>query len=193
MIQQPEKPVTSPELTDPSFVEPQQFWADGDCVALAPEASLPARCIRCNAPATARIKRVLSWISPWTYLLILLGLIPFLLAWLLAAQKMKLELPLCAVHARRHKRGIAIQAIGLVGIVALPYLLYQLGGEPDQRPEWVRTAAISSALVMLAVLLSGAGLAKITRAKLITKRLGWFTASEAFLAECAEVPEELKR
>ena len=51
-------------------------WRDKATLIMSKDAQLPARCIKCNAPATgARLKKKLSWHHPAIYLLILRGIV----------------------------------------------------------------------------------------------------------------------
>ncbi len=46
--------------------EGRGVWQDGDILVMAKVARLPSRCVKCNEPATNRLKRSLSF-GPWLY------------------------------------------------------------------------------------------------------------------------------
>jgi hypothetical protein len=45
--------------------EGRGVWQDGKILVMAKVARLPSRCVKCNEPATYRLKRSLSWHSQW--------------------------------------------------------------------------------------------------------------------------------
>jgi hypothetical protein len=85
---------------------------------------LPDVCMRCGAPATVRLPTVFAWSPPWTYLLLLLGLLPFFVA-LVLARRMTVRAPLCARHKNPWWRR---QLVGGVVGLAVSNLLVMVGG-----------------------------------------------------------------
>jgi hypothetical protein len=70
----PGEATTSPPYRDDRVGE--ACWREGGDLFVGRPGALPARCIRCNAPAVApRKMRTLYWHNPPWYLLILLNLI----------------------------------------------------------------------------------------------------------------------
>ena len=80
---------------------------------------LPPRCVACNEPAAKRVSRTIYWHSPWIYLLIPVTLLLYIVVGLIARKSALVNVPLCAEHVSRRRRGIgAAWAVGLLGLAA---------------------------------------------------------------------------
>lgn len=77
-------------------------------------AVLPDRCLKCNQPATTRLKRTLQWHSPGWYLLLLFNLVIYLVAAMIVRKTAGVELPLCDAHNQRRKTGMIIMLVSVV-------------------------------------------------------------------------------
>src|SRR5882762_3300178 len=56
------------------------IWRDSSTLVMTKDASLPDRCVKCNAPANGlRLKRRLAWHSPVLYLLIVLAVLIYVI------------------------------------------------------------------------------------------------------------------
>lgn len=78
---------------------------DGKWVIVEAGSDLPPRCIICNAPAKGPIKRKkLYWHSPWLYLLILVNILIYIIAGLIARKTFQVSPGLCEVHAAQYRR-----------------------------------------------------------------------------------------
>src|SRR4051812_48095577 len=62
-------------------------FQDGKKVVVRRTAVLPPRCVKSNEPAERWLKRQLYWQSPLTYLLLLLGPVPFIIGALIVRKK----------------------------------------------------------------------------------------------------------
>lgn len=93
--------------------EGRGVWRDGKTLVMAKAARLPSRCVRCNEPATFRLKRTLSWHTPLLYVLLISPLIYVIVA-LIFRQTAKVQIPLCERH--RAKRSKAIATCWLVAL-----------------------------------------------------------------------------
>lgn len=114
---------------------------DGPCLVVpAHGASLPMRCVMCNAPAHERVTRTLRWHPPGYYLVLsFAGPLYFIVA-LIVRRRARVELGLCALHVRRRRVGLWLSLLGALASMAvfiavaltdsdaqLPYLLSTLG------------------------------------------------------------------
>ncbi len=93
------------------------IWCSGKLIVMGRNATLPNRCVRCAAPAEARIRTRLAWHSPWLYLLLVAPLLYILVA-LVVRQTARVEIPLCGRHRRRRSRARWI-AFGIL-VTCLP-------------------------------------------------------------------------
>lgn len=85
---------------------------------------LPMVCMQCGAGATARRPKRFAWNPSWAYILLLLGLLPFILAALLTTKRMTLDAPLCREHEnhwswRARFIWVGFLLFAVVGAVAL--------------------------------------------------------------------------
>lgn len=166
------------------FPEDMKYWSEGGLLVMAKDASLPDRCIRCNAPAHQRVQKTFSWHSPFLYLLILAGILTYIVVAIFVRHSIKVELPLCERHARRHRKGVVLVWVGFLGTFLVPIGGHFLGGLISE--DFGMYLAIGSVPVMLATLAFGQFLATVTRVKKVDHMHGWFTVDEGFLAECPE-------
>lgn len=89
--------------------EPGGAWRDGKLLVMRPEANLPDRCIRCNAPAGGfRFKRNLSWHPPGWYLLLFFNLIIYVIVALIVRKRAKVAVGLCARHRKKRANAIIL-------------------------------------------------------------------------------------
>lgn len=82
---------------------------------------LPAVCVKTGEPADATVSVRFSYLPPWTFLLLLPGIAPFLIALVFATERITGRLPItAAAHERYHAHGriygwaMAVTAISLV-------------------------------------------------------------------------------
>jgi len=116
----------------PGYQEPP-CWRELDAACLWKQAAiLPARCVKCNAPAQHRIKKTLYWHEPWVYLTILGGVLIYALVALAIRKSAYVDWALCDVHHNRRRLGIGIA----VGSVLLGILMAIFGGNADS-PELI--------------------------------------------------------
>src|SRR6478609_9496771 len=69
-------------------------------------ASLPARCVVCNAPAHTRLHRKLYWHPAGYYLLILISALIYVIVAVIVRKRAHFELGLCDQHAGRRRLGL---------------------------------------------------------------------------------------
>lgn len=111
--------------------EGRGVWRDGELLVMAKVARLPSRCLKCNEPATYRLKRSLAWHNKWLFLLIVFpSWIVYLIVALIVRKTAKVEFPICEEHRIQRLRGIAIAwALFLAGVVLI------VVGADDSRPD----------------------------------------------------------
>ena len=97
-------------------------WCDKSALVMTKDASLPDRCVKCNAPANGlQLKRRLSWHHPMLYLLIFVALLIYLILAVVLRKRATVYLGLCAEHFQRRRKLLAVGwillAIGLISPV----------------------------------------------------------------------------
>ena len=103
-------------------------WSDGKWLVMDVDAKLPARCVRCNAPAGALMKQqTLYWHHPAIYLLLLFWVVIYFVVALIVRKSLKLEVGLCDEHRRARRNSLTIGFVGLLGSVPAAILLSKLG------------------------------------------------------------------
>ena len=60
----------------------------------------PAVCMACGQPATVTTVRNMSWVPPWTGVLILAGALPYVIIVLVLTKKATIQAPFCDKHQR---------------------------------------------------------------------------------------------
>ena len=102
-------------------------WRDKSTLVMTKEASLPDRCVKCNAPANGlRLKRRLSWHHPILYLVIFFAMLIYIILALILRKQATVYLGLCAEHLQRRRKLLAVGwvllAIGLISpVIAFSY------------------------------------------------------------------------
>lgn len=113
--------------------------------------ALPAVCVKTGEPADQTIRATFSWLPPWTYLLLLAGIFPFLLALLFANEKIKARLPVRTSVVDRHRQ-LTSHAWLLIGIALILGVLASFVGEA-----WLWVGPLAAVV--------GAGVALVRRAQ----------------------------
>ena len=148
---------------------------DRSSVVVQIGSDLPARCIVCNAPATAPVKEIkLYWHSPWFYLLILINILVYLVVGLLARKSVKVSPGLCATHtSKRRRRVFGFLGAGSAAATGAVFLL--LASESG--------AATALFVIALLLFVVGAFASRKVYAKKITKEYALLGGcKEPFLA-----------
>lgn len=109
------------------FPKPGRVYRDGKKVVVTDDGTpLPPRCVKCGQPIATepKVKRY-SWHSLWLYLLLFLGLIPYLVVALAVRKHWKLAVPLCEAHRMQHRwrRWIGVSLL----IATVPTLVVLVG------------------------------------------------------------------
>jgi hypothetical protein len=100
---------------------------DGDLLRVIYNERLPSCCVWCARPALNHVRKTFYWHSQWLYLMLLVGILPYLIIALFARQKMELQVPLCdrCFAGWRKRRWIA--AVLLLGSIPLGIVVGVLG------------------------------------------------------------------
>lgn len=101
------------------------------------ENRLPAVCIHCGNPVAVWKRKTFWWFPPFTYFLVVLGLVPFLIAAKLLAWRKAVTIPLCAAHRERGlfvaagvSFGVLLTVVGLGWAVAVAETNKRLHRDP---------------------------------------------------------------
>ena len=95
-------------------------WRNRSTLVMTKQASLPGRCIKCNAYTDERLKRKLTWHHPALYLLIFVSILIYAIVAMIVRKTATIDVGLCAEHHAARKRNIAITwAFGLLSIGSL--------------------------------------------------------------------------
>lgn len=85
------------------------LWRSGKLLVMRKQALLPDRCVKCNQPAHGfRLKRNLSWHTPWLALLILVAWIVYIILAAILSKKATIQIGLCEEHRRIRNRDLLI-------------------------------------------------------------------------------------
>jgi len=78
------------------------MWREGKVLVLPKDARFPHRCIKCNAPSVAPMRRCsLTWHSPWLYLLIFLAVLLYAIVAMIVRKRAVVHVGLCERHQKR--------------------------------------------------------------------------------------------
>jgi len=156
-------------------------WRSGNLLVVAREAVLPDRCVKCNAPAQGqKLRRKLSWHTPWIYALIILGLLFYIIAAVITSKRARIDIGLCREHFAARKRDVLIGwlsfALSIALFVAAAY--FESG--------WI---ALAGAGVFFGGIIYAVVRTPIVSPKRIDDHYAWLKgASPAYIAELPEFP-----
>lgn len=105
----------------------QGLYRAGSLLVMNKRASLPDRCVKCNAPAGGfKLKRALYWHRQAVYLLVLLSPLIYIIVALVVRKSARVDVGLCDKHRRRRVNGMVF---GLVLCLASFGGCAAIGGE----------------------------------------------------------------
>jgi len=156
------------------------LWRDGKVLVMRHDAVLPDRCVKCNQPAHGyRLKRNLSWHTPWLYLLLLAAWLIYLIVALIVSKRARIQIGLCPRHRSIRKRDIMITLLLFVSSLGS----FIIAG--NMTPAWPYVLAGFAGL--LASLIYGVVRVPMVQPKRIDNELVRLSgASKDFLAELPE-------
>jgi hypothetical protein len=98
-------------------------YRDGNTVVVPLGCSLPANCVKCGSPISGtRLTKTFRWHSPGLYLLIFLGLIPYIIVRLTVAEKVCIDVPFCQAHRAWRTRMNITGAVLLITSIPSSFL-----------------------------------------------------------------------
>jgi len=98
-------PQPASDGTNPSSASGSSIWRRGSVLAFHKSATLPDRCIKCNAPAHGcRVNKTLYWHHPALYLLIFAGLLVYAIVAIFVRKTAKVSLGFCQSHKLHRTR-----------------------------------------------------------------------------------------
>jgi len=98
------------------------IWRDHSTLVMTKDATLPDRCVKCDAPANGfRLERKLSWHHPALFLLIFLAWLIYLILAMALRKRATVYLGLCQEHYQRRRNSLAVGfSVLCVTFVAIP-------------------------------------------------------------------------
>ncbi|OAX54577.1 hypothetical protein [Xanthomonas graminis] len=162
----------------------ETLWRDGDDLLCLRDTPFPAHCVKCGVALRKDElnKRSFYWHPPGWYVLILVSIVIYAIAALVARKRSSHVLGLCAAHRRRRDRFILLTA---GAFVAGPLLGFAVG---DEAGLWL---GLGLFLVMLVVGLLGA---RILVPRRMDERYARYKGvAPAFLARLPALPAALRR
>ena len=120
------KPVFVQKLKEGVDIPSNALWRSGKVMVMSLTANLPARCVKCNAPAPgSRLERNLYWHHPLVYLALLLNLLIYAVVAICLRRRARIQVGLCETHRSRRKRDILIAwVVALGGVGAFSFAMY---------------------------------------------------------------------
>jgi hypothetical protein len=98
-----------------------EVWREGSLLVMSERASLPDRCVRCNAPASEQLKRKLVWYPRYIILVFIFIRLIGIILYLMKRKRATIHVGLCEAHLKRRQLGKQVCGV-LVGFGFL--LLY---------------------------------------------------------------------
>lgn len=184
------EPVTHEAPARPPHAEPvvetgEGVWRRGRDLVVSRVATLPDRCVSCNAPAETRIKSKLSWHQSWVYVFVLVNVLVYALVALVVRKKAELEIPQCGRHARLRRWGFlgAWALLGLGCLAAFAAATMGTDGTLSAMPLVLFFGAV------LASLLIGFTISRPVVARRIDDEFVWLgKCGRSFLSSLPEAP-----
>jgi hypothetical protein len=173
------KPVSSDETN----AQASGVWRSGNTLVMHKHALLPDRCIKCNSPAHgSHLKRKLSWHNPALALFAFMGLLPYLIAVLIASKSAKVDIGLCQTHTKRRRTAIFVSwgllLLGVGGVI--------LGiGEED-----IVYGFIGAALVLMSIVYAAVGAQLVTVSRIDDNYIWLKRINKDYLAQLPELVKQ---
>ncbi len=103
------KPIVVQRLKEGVTAIQSGIWRDDKLLVTTRQATLPDRCIKCNAPTNGfRLTRKLSWHPPGWYFLIMLNLIIYAIVASMVSKKATVAVGLCPEHRQKRRNGLFV-------------------------------------------------------------------------------------
>ncbi|MCC4608123.1 hypothetical protein LL967_09600 [Xanthomonas campestris pv. zinniae] len=119
-------------------------WREGDVLVCTPGATLPPRCVKCNAPADIPPRRyIFHWHHPVIYAALLLGVLPYLILAIALRKRSAHVLILCEQHERRRVRYVAVAVASVLALLVCGLSL-------DGPSRWLIGAGVMAVMLLVA-------------------------------------------
>ena len=86
-------------------------WRSDALLVMTKQASLPDRCVKCNAPTTTHLRRKLQWHHPALYLVILVSILVYWIVAMVVRKTATVNLGLCKEHFESRKLSMIITVL----------------------------------------------------------------------------------
>ncbi|NYF23088.1 hypothetical protein HDC36_004578 [Xanthomonas sp. JAI131] len=162
----------------------ETLWRDGDDLLCLRDTPFPAHCVKCGVALRndELKKRTFYWHAPGWYVLILVSVVIYAIAALIARKRSSHVLGMCAEHRRRRNRFVLLTA---AAFVVAPLLGFAVG---DEAGLWLGLG------LFLAMLVAGLLGARILVPRRMDERYARYKGvAPAFLARLPALPAALRR
>jgi hypothetical protein len=112
---------------DPGY--PQGVWRDGKLLVTIKDATLPSRCVKCNAPSIRHFKRKVEWYPRWVLVVFLLIRIVGIILYFCLRKRATIYIGLCEDHLNKRRFGMLVS--GLVMMVGIFMFFSQMSSDPN--------------------------------------------------------------
>lgn len=146
------------------------IWRDGKVLVVSKDATLPDRCVKCNAITTGRLTRKLSWHHPAIFILLLVAWLIYLIVAMIVRKRATLELGLCEEHKTKRRTFIWITLLLILG--GLAGFVVAIAAD-DGIP------ALIGILLLLGGIIFGAATTRVTYPSKIDDRFVWLKGVNA--------------
>jgi hypothetical protein len=120
------------------------------------EEGSPDVCMSCGEPASVKRVKTFRWNPGWVYLLIIVGLLPFLIVALIMSWQRRVCTPFCDRHAGYWRFRMTFVLGGLLAIVAAIIAVVISAPEDWPAPSWLKATWAGVAIVAFLWLFSAA-------------------------------------
>lgn len=176
----PYAPPANFDLSPGYASEDTEAWQENGKVVFFQEGRLPARCVRCNAPATSSLTQKLYWHHPALYVLVFFpGVLIYVIVALIFRKTATVDLGLCETHRRRRLMGLGVGWGGLILALTLFYLAVVGGGAP---------LAVGGIILLIAAIVAGLVVVPQVQPARIDADLVYLKAGQAFVASLPHSP-----
>src|SRR5688572_2947188 len=99
----------------------EDVWRDGDVLVVQKGASLPGRCVRCNADTRGTtLKQDYQWHHPALYILVVFGVLLYVIVAMSVRKTTTLQIGVCPNHVSSRKKGVlGSWALAIAGAFSL--------------------------------------------------------------------------
>jgi hypothetical protein len=104
----------------------------GSRVTLSKQAPWPSLCVKCGVPhgLLPRTQRF-QWFPPWTYALLLAGVLPFAIVQMVMTKRASVVLPVCAACNGRWTLARVLHSLAVILPIVLGLVIAGVGGAND--------------------------------------------------------------